>query len=133
MLFLEYVLHMVRLTFAGLFYAWPITVVLLLAIIIALANNSPFTQRNYKRSYLLILLPSSLTVLIVLFSASSWAFGIGILLVLAHLPINAFLARRFWEYQGVVLTAGAFQMWVSMVAAFMGSAYSLLLVQHLLD
>ena len=116
---------MIKLTVAGQLYAWPITVVLLIAVIFALANNSPFTQGDYKRSYLLMLLPSSLTILILLSSLAPWGFAIGIVLALAHLPIDALLARRFWEYQGVVVTAGAFQMWVSMVAAFVGSAYSL--------
>jgi hypothetical protein len=133
MLLIAYLLQMIRLTLMGLVQAWPITVVLLIALILALLNNSPFTQKDYKHSYLLILLPSLLTILIMLSSASSWAIAIGVLLVLAHLPIDAFLARQFWEYQGVVLTAGAFQMWVSMVAAFMGSAYNFLLVQHSFD
>lgn len=127
---IAYLFLMIRLTLAGLLQAWPITVVLLAAVIFAIANNSPFTRRDYKRSYLLILLPTLLTLLVMLASVSSWGIVIGVLLVLAHLPINAFLARRFWEYQGVVVTAGAFQMWVSMVAVFMGSPYSLLTVQR---
>jgi hypothetical protein len=87
---IEYLLQMIRLTLMGLLQAWPITVALLIALILALLNNSPFTQRDYKRAYLLILLPFLLTILIVLSSASSWAIGIGVLLVLAHLPIDAF-------------------------------------------
>lgn len=127
---IAYLLLMIRLTLAGLLQAWPITVVLLAAVIFAIANNSPFTRRDYKRSYLLILLPTLVTLLVMLASVSSWGIVIGVLLVLAHLPINAFLARRFWEYQGVVVTAGLFQMWVSMVAVFMGLPYSLLTVQR---
>lgn len=129
---IAYLFLMIRLTLAGLLQAWPITVVLLAAVIFAIANNSPFTQRDYKRSYLLILLPSLLTIFIMLFSGSSWAI-LGVVLLLAHLPINVILARRFWEYQGIVVTSGAFQMWVSMVAVFMSGPYSLFRGHGLFD
>jgi hypothetical protein len=129
---ITYLFLMIRLTLEGLLRAWPITVVLLAVMIFAIANNSPFSRRDYQRSYLLMLLPSLLTILIALFSGASGAI-VGVVLVLAHLPISALLARRFWQYQGMVVTAGAFQMWVSMVALFMGSTYSLLTAPGLLD
>jgi len=129
---ITYLLVTIRVILEGLVQGWPITLVLLAALIFATANNSPFTRRDYRGSYLLILLPSLLTILIMLFGGPSAAIA-GIVLVLAHLPINAFLARRFYEYQGIVLAAGAFQMWVSMVAVFMTSPYRLLTAQSLFD
>lgn len=129
---IEYLLHMIRMTFNGLLYAWPITLILLGAVIAALAHHSAFTQRDHDRSYLVILLPCALTVLILVCNASSAGLVV-IFLVLAHLPVTAFLARRFLEYQSLVLTVGAFQMWVSMVAAFMGVAYGFLLYGNSID
>ena len=122
---MEYLFHMISAIFAGLLSAWPITVILIAAVVITLIDHSPLSQRDYNRHYLMILLPCTLTILILLSNASSLA-SISLVLILAHVPVTAFLARRFWEYQGFVVTVGAFQMWVSMVAAFMGSAGGLL-------
>jgi hypothetical protein len=125
---MEFLFHMIKQTLWGLLYAWPITVVLIIALIIALAYNSPIIDKDYKRSYLLLLLPFSLTILIMLSSLSPWSAVIAILLVLAHVPTSALLVKRFWQYQMFVAVVGAFQMWVSMVAAFMGSVYGIMIL-----
>ena len=132
MAIIEYLTHVAGLTMAGMIQAWPITSVLILAVILSIANNSPFTRRDYKRSYLLMLLPAVLTFLVMLFSSPSGAIA-GVILVIVQLPTNALLARRFWQYQGIVLTSGAFLLWVSMVAIYMTSPFRLLSFHSLSD
>jgi len=134
MAIIEYLTHVAGLTMAGMIQAWPITSVLILAVILSIANNSPFTRRDYKRSYLLMLLPAVLTFLVMLFSSPSGAIAaVAVILVIVQLPTNALLARRFWQYQGIVLTSGAFLLWVSMVAIYMTSPFRLLSFHSLSD
>jgi hypothetical protein len=118
---ITYLLSLVGLTLEGLVYAWPITTVLFLAVFLATLYNSPFTDRDYDRSYLLLLVPSALTILILVCSASSSGGAVVLYLVIAHVPISALLAKRLWRYQWFVVALGVFQMWVSLVAAVIGS------------
>lgn len=117
---MEYLLYLVGSTIMGLIYAWPITIILVSVLILTAIHNSPFTHKDYKRSYLAFLLPSLLTIFILLFP---WSGVIQLYLVVAHVPVITLLAKRFWQYQWFVVTLGVFQMWVSLVAAFVQYLY----------
>lgn len=120
MIVMDYFLHLIIATLMGLIYAWPITIILLLVLILITIYDSPFTYKDYNRAYLAVFLPSGLTLLILLCHTSGLSV-VALYLLIAHVPIIALLARRLWQYQWFVITVGAFQLWVSLVAAFMGA------------
>jgi hypothetical protein len=120
MIDIEYFLRLIVATLMGLAYAWPITILLLLVLTLISIYDSPFTHKDYNRAYLAVFLPSSLTFLILLCHISGLSV-VAIYLLICHVPMIALLAKRLWQYQWFVIAAGLFQMWVSLVATFIGT------------
>jgi hypothetical protein len=126
----EYFFMLCEHAFGFLIFFWPITILLIVALVMAGVFASPFRSESFQRNGLMILLPFLLSVFILLMGtifrhdtstgikAPAWPSIVVVILLLGHIPAGIYLTHQFRGGRWFTFVISLLQMWFSLSAAF---------------